>query len=321
MINVFPKGMEQLKLSPNLDSVLPTMQALKQNQDENNFQYNEIKNSIADTDTATQAKLIASVGAEMGTASASITLSQVASNHYTEILRRLCKKGSSDPDAKKFQKRCREMGVPEEALFDIERTVKTGVNPMMADPAQRTQIMTQVRALLYNVPGANKRWIDEMTAADLLGADGAKNALLPEGSASGPAARKMAVLENGSMAGGTPLPAAPEEDHVVHLDEHLKPLEAMVQATQQGQQISPDHLLMFQTLVPHIAQHMQYLQQDETKVQEFKQLNARASNVMSVMNGVMARIARAHNRNQEQIQAGKPGDPGAIRTALNPPPA
>ncbi len=321
MINVFPKGLEQLKISPNLDTAMALMTTLKQNQDENNFQYNEVKNSIAETDTATQAKLIAAVGSEMGTAMASITLSQVAWNHYTEIMRRLCKKGSGDPDAQKFQKRCRERGVPDAALFDTERTVKCGATPSSADPTQRLQTIIQAQQLLYNKPSANRRWLDEQLANDLFGAEGGKNALLPVGVDSDPAARRQAMMENVDLAQGIALPAAPEDAHVEHLDEHLKPLEAMVQATQQGQQISPDHLVAFQSSIPHIGQHMQYLQQDETKVQEYKQLNARAHAVMSVMQGVMARLSRAHARNQDQLANGKQADMGALQTAMRPPPA
>ncbi len=320
-VNVFPKGLEQLKISPNLDVAMALMQVLKQNQDENNFQYNEVKNSIADTDTATQAKLIASVGAEMGTSMAAIMLSQIGNNQYTEILRRLCKKGSNDPDAKKFQKRCKDRGVPDEALYDLEKTVKTGASPTLADPAQRTQVMVQAQTLLYNKPSANRRWLDEQLASNLFGTEGAKNALLPVGVDSDPAARRQAMMENVDLAQGIPLPAAPEDAHVEHLDEHLKPLEAIVQASQQGQQIGPDHIVAFQSSMPHIGQHLQYLSQDETKRQEFKQLNARAQQVESVMRGLMARIARAHNNNQQQIAQGNPGDPNAIRTAMQPPPA
>jgi hypothetical protein len=167
--------------------------------------------------------------------------------------------------------------------------------------------MMQMRAVIYNLPGANRRWIDEQTVATMMGADAVNNALLPDGSQSDPAARRQAIMENADLAQGMALPVAPEDAHVEHLDEHLKPLEAMVQASQQGQQISGDHLVMAQTALPHVGEHLQFLAQDETKKQDYQQLKARASNVASVVGGLMARLAKAHQNGR---------DPNAIRTAL-----
>lgn len=307
MLNIFPPGLTQLQWYPSLQVGVELIQTLKANQDENNFTYNEVKQSIADTDTATQGKLIAAIGAEMGTSQSSIFLSQMGQNQFTEMFRRLADRGSDDPDAKKFRERCKKAGVPDEA-FDIERTVKTGASPMMASPAQRTQNIMQARAVLYNLPGANRRWFDEQTTAVFLGADAVHNALLPEGSQSDPAARRQAMMENVDLAQGMPLPVAPEDAHVEHLDEHLKPLEAIVQAAQKGQQITPDHLVAAQVTLPHIGEHLNFLAADETKRQDYKQLKARASNVSSVVQGLMVRLAKAHQQN--------PGDPNVARTAL-----
>lgn len=307
MLNIFPSGLEQLQWYPNLQVGMELIESLTQNQNENNFVYNEVQKSIGDTDTATQAKLIAGIQAEMGTATSSIFLSQMGTNCFTEMMRRLCKKGSGDPDARKFQKRCRELGVPDEAIFDLERTVKTGASPMMADPAQRRQVMDDMMATIYPLPQANRRWILEQRVANLLGADGVRNALLPDGAESDPGARRQAMMENSSLAQGLPLPVAPEDAHPEHLDEHLKPMEAMVQATQQGQTIGPDHMVAAQLTIPHMADHLQYLSTDETKKSEFQQLKARYTTVQNVMGGILARLAKANSTG---------ASPEAIQTAM-----
>lgn len=311
MVNVFPKGLSQLQWYPQLGLARELMNDLQQNQNENNFIYSEVKEGIENTDTATQAKLIAAVGAEMGSATASIFLSQFGANVFSESFRRLRKKGSTDPDAVKFVKRCKELGVPDMAIHDLEVTVKCGASPMMASPAQRKQAIVELNALIYNKPGANKRWIDEMTVADILGADAVNKALLPEGSVSAPRARREAIMENADFAQGIPLPVDPSDAHVEHLDEHLKPMEATVQAAQAGQQITPDHLILFQVGLKHCAEHLQFLSQDETKRQEFQQLNARFKAVVSVADGIMKRMAKAQ-------QMGQGAD--ATATALQAPP-
>jgi len=306
MLNVFPAGLQQLQWMPNLQVGIELIQSLKASQDENNFVYNEVKDSIAETDTATQGKLIAAIGAEMGTAMSSIFLSQIGTNFFTEQFRRLCNSSTGDPDAVKFRKRCRDFGVPDEA-FDLERTIKTGASPMMASPAQRLQILAQGRAMLYNLPGANRRWWDEQTVSTLLGAEAVNKALLPDGAESEPAARRQAMMENADLAQGMPLPVAPEDAHAEHIDEHLKPMEAVVQAAQQGKQITPDHLVAVQIGLPHVGQHLQFLSMDETKKTEFQQAKARVSNVSSVIQGIMTRLAKAHRNG---------ADPASMATAL-----
>jgi hypothetical protein len=312
MLNLFPTGLTQLQWYPNLDVAIKLTQELSRNENENNFQYNEVQESIGETDTATQAKLIAAVGAEMGTVTSSFFLSQMGSNIFTEMMRRLCKKGTRDPDALAYQKRCKAMGVPDAAIFEIERTVKTGASPMLSNPTQRAQVMDKVLGTIYQMPDANKRYLREMYVANLLGAESVNKALLPDGAESEPAARRQAMMENGDFAQGMELPAAPEDAHVEHIDEHLKPLEAIVNASQQGQQIGPDHILAAQITIPHIQQHLDFLAQDETKRMEFNQLKARFTNVANVVNGLISRLSRAHVNGS---------DPEAIRTTMRGPQA
>lgn len=311
MLNIFPTGLQQLQWYPQTQVGQALIESLAQAQNENNFLYSEVQKSIGDTDTATQAKLIAGIQAEMGTATASLFLSQMGANIFTEIVRRLCKQGSGDKDAQKFQKRCIAMGVPKE-VFGMEMTVKCGASPMLADPAQRKSVMDDMMATVYPLPQANRRWILEQRVANLLGAEGVKKALLPDGAESDPAARREAMMENTGLAQGMPLPVAPEDAHAEHLDEHLKPMEAMVQAAQQGQPLTPDHMIAAQLTIPHMADHLQFLSQDETKKTEFQQLKARFTNVSNVMGGVMARMAKAQETG---------ADPAAMATAMQGPQA
>lgn len=183
---------------------------------------------------------------------------------------------------------------------------------MMADPAQRGQIMDNLMQTVYPLPQANRRWILEQRVANMLGADGVNKALLPDGAESDPGARRQAMMENANLAQGIPLPVAPEDAHVEHMDEHLKPMEAMVQAAQQGQPISPDHMVAAQLTIPHMADHLKYLSSDETKKGEFAQLKARYTTVANVMGGIMARMAKAQDNG---------ADPAATMTALRDAPA
>lgn len=311
-VNVFPTGMTQLQFYPQLQEAKDVLAMLQQNENENNYSYSDegAQQNIAKAQTKGQGDLIAAMASEQDTASDALYLAQMGSNIFTETMRRLCLKGSDDEDAKNFQKRCKDDGVPDDALFKIERTVKTGASPNMASPAMRSQIGMQLMQMIYPNPQANKPWILEFVTNNLLGTELAAQALLPPGAQSDPGQVREAMMENGDLAQGMPLPVAPEDNHAVHADTHLKPLEMAAQASQQGQQLTPDHMVAFQFALPHIAQHLQALSQDETKKPEFKQLKARTMAVESVARGLMTRLAQSH-------QAGK-GPQGAMQ-AMQPP--
>jgi hypothetical protein len=311
MVNIFPQGLTQLQYFPQLQQMREVVDLLKANQDENNYTYNEVRPDIAETKTARQATILASIGQEMSTATSSTYLYQVGAI-YAECFRRLRVKDSRDPDAKKFQERCKDLGIPDKVVADSEITVKTGASPTMASPLVRDQIATELLQTVYAQPEANRRWILEFYVGNKLGADGVQRALLPIGQDSDPRARREAMMENVDLSNGIPLPVDPSDSHVEHGDEHLKPLEAMAQAAQQGQQIGPDHLISFEFVIPHVAAHVQALSTDKVRAAQYQQLKARLTNVANIANGIKTRLARATQRG---------ASPEAITQQLQQPPA
>lgn len=318
MVNIFPKGLNQLQYVPQFGSAQQVVQILKANQDENNYQYNETRSDIANTDTAKQAEILASIGQEMSTAQSSTFLSQIGTNLFSEMIRRLRKPGSEDKDAVKFRERVKKLGVPDKIISKAELTIKTGASPTMASPMVRAQIANQLMQVVYPKPDANRRWIDEFFVANLLGSDGVNRALLPVGMNSDPRARREAMMENVDLAQGVPLPADPSDAHVEHLDEHLKPLEAIVQAAKHGQMPTADHLMALQIGLVHSQQHLDMLATDETRKPDYRALKARFTNVQSVAQGIMARLARMQ---QQAQQTGQPINPQAMETASQGPQA
>jgi hypothetical protein len=188
-------------------------------------------------------------------------------------------------------------------------------------------LMTQV----YPLPSANRRAIEEFVVANKTGADGIRRFLLPIGVDSDPRARREAIMENQDMAAGVPLPADPSDAHVEHCDEHLKPLEAILNAVQPGaltagqpgqgmqqqqppQKMTPGHLIALQLTLPHIAQHLQMLSGNTAQKVQYQQLNARYKAVLSVFQGIMARLTRTA---QQAQQSGQPAQPQDVMSALN----
>lgn len=300
MINVFPKGINQLQYFPNLQQAENIVGLLKANQDENNFTYNDTSTKIGDTETAKQAEILASIGQEMTSSVSTVFLSQVGRNIFTEIVRRLRIKGSKDEDAKKFQKRCIKLGVPPEVIHDSEIIVTTGASPNMASPMMREQIANLLMTQIYPLPDANRRAILEFRTANLVGSDGISQFLLPAGSNSAPQSRTKARVENTSLGQGIELFADPSESHYEEADEHLLPLENIIQSAGQNAQLAPEHMVALQFGLAHTAQHVQFLSQDTVRRDQFKEINARFQNVNSAAMGIVQRLQALKDKQMTQ---------------------
>jgi hypothetical protein len=288
---VFPNGLQQLNVYPQIQPAMAVMDMLSRNRDQNNSIYTESSNQqqIENTDTATQAKILTAMQGQMSEASAAIFLAQVGENIYTEQVRRLRMPNSDDPDAKAFVRRLRERNVPEEVIFNTPVRVKTGANSGMANPILMAQKYQEGLAL-SQMPGVNQRWFLENFIAYKYGAQSIQKALLPEGVDSNPIQRREAIMENSDLGQGQELPVAPEDAHFEHIEEHLKPIMGMVQQFQQTQQLSPEQITALTIGIEHTGQHMSYLANDETKKDKFQAVRAPFMLAQSVIKGILTKM-------------------------------
>lgn len=287
--NLFPANLTQLQFYPQLQPSISVIDMLSRNRDENNSLYSEQKQQIENTDTATQAKILASMQGQLSEAQAAIFLSQMGSNIYTEQVRRLRKKGSRDPDAVKFVERLRQRNVPDKVIFDIPIRVKTGANAGMANPVMMAQKFQQGLAL-GNLPGVNQSWFLRNYIAYTYGSNAVDKAMLPAGVDSEPQQRRQAIMENADFGQGITLPVAPQDAHFEHIQEHLKPLVGIVEAFNKTKQINPEALAALTIGIEHTGQHMQFLSQDETKKQQMAMVTPDFRLVQSVTRGILQRM-------------------------------
>ncbi len=294
---IFPTGLKQLAVYPSIQGAASILEMLEQNQAENNSQYRQNQVQIAESDTATQANILANQQGQVTEAQASTFLSQFGENILAEQFRRLRIKGSRDEDAKKFVKRLKERGVPDEIIFDSEVRVRTGANAGMANPVLRTQLFQEGLAL-SRMPGVNGRYFLENLIANKYGADAVDKALLPEGEASEPVQRRLAVMENTNFGQGVPLPVAPSDAHFEHIEEHLKPLAGILQQYEQTKQVSPEQAATLAITTEHTGMHMTYLAQDETMREQFSQLKGQFSLISSMTRGILTKLQADSQQNQ-----------------------
>jgi len=271
-VNVFAPGIQQLQYAPRLNESLSVLNMLQNNMSENNALFREQTSQIAETESATAASILGQLQAQTSQANAALFLAQLG-NIYKEMIRRLRIKGSKDPDAEKFVQRCRDRNVPDDVIFDAEITISSAATAATSSPVQRDMLWTQIRQDVRSTPGGNVRWVDQQYYAAKLGADAAKKIMPSNPEMTDAAIISEALIENNVLGTGQMLPVDMMQDHVIHVTEHLKPMQNIAEAGQQGLPVKPDHLVAVQMLGQHIEQHLEMLAQDEVRKEEFKVLN------------------------------------------------
>lgn len=321
-VNLFPQGLTQLTTYPQYSQGLQVVEMLEQNSASNNSIYRQQQTQVQSSDTATQAKILAAQQGEVMEASMAIYLSQVGTNIYGQCLERLRRKGNSHPDAKRFRERCLERGVPDKVLSSSYIMVTTGASAGLSSPGIRAMKFQQGLALT-NIPGVNSDWFLENYIANEFGADAAQpgNALLAKGSASSPTQRRQAMMENTDFGDGNPLPVAPSDAHVEHIDEHLKPADKFVmEYRQSGGQIDQAKVLPMVITDEHIGAHFGYLKNDTTKKDAYKALWPRYTAFQSILRGILTRLRNQQIEAQNAQAQSQIGMQQQMAQQMSPPP-
>ena len=299
-INMFPAGLEQVNTYPQIQQGAAILEMLVQNQAENSSLYKQQTNDqIAQSNTARQASILAAQAGELTEASAALFLSQVGESIFSEQVRRLRKKGNTDPDAKSFVRRMRADGVPDEIIFDAEIRVQCAASAGIASALMREQ-RAQQALMMTNMQGSNQRYWLEQYVAYTWGSNAVDKGLLPEGTDSAPYERKVAMLENASLGQGMQLPVDQAEAHFEHAQEHLKPLSQIAGQYMQTQQITPEATAALVMGIQHVAQHIEFLKQDETAKEKYQAVWPTFSQISSVATGIMRQMQKQQIEAQQQ---------------------
>jgi hypothetical protein len=213
---------------------------------------------------------------------------------YTQMYRRASDPNTTDDEAKAFQKRCHDQGVPMIAMRNLDyiratRTAGYG-SPQMR--LTRSQMMEPYIGMLPESGRYN--WVRD----EVISIAGPENVerYFPE--------QKFpthdqweANIENGIMHAGQNVMIADGQNHAIHVDVHLTSMEQMVTMANQLYEQSPAQsgiaamikLQQYGQLEnPHINAHMQLLAQDRIHANQFQALRTRLGSLVNVFRQVDA---------------------------------
>jgi hypothetical protein len=283
-VNVFPRGLEQLNTYPSGNNGFSALEMLQNNQSEQRSQ-------IANTETAKQAEILASINQEMSQADASLFLTQLSECIYEQQLKRLRKKGNKDEDAKKFVERLKERGVPEEVIYKTEITVKSGANANMASSLARKSTWEQMMATGRQM-GFNFRWIQENFIANTFGSQAINKALPVDGMNTDANQTRLAMIENSQMADGVPMPVDPMDMHDKHASSHIGMFQNMMKKLESTGELSQEDMVFMDLCLNHLDGHFEFMEMDETMEGPLKEMRGSMNNLVAAYAGYKRQVEK-----------------------------
>lgn len=221
---------------------------------------------------------------------------------YTQMFRRMADPGTSDEEAKRFQKLCREDGVPPEALLDMEY-VRASRASGYGSPQMRVMTDQQMMPLVPMLPEDGKQAYLEDAVAGIKGADKVDRYVprrhIPQQDDS------MAALENAMIASGREPVISAGQDDVIHLHSHLEDatnvLEPVKEAMDAGQS-DPQALAQaheyVQIMAAHCGKHLARISGDPTRKGQARVFEQQ----LQLLTGFHGKLRGALRRAQREAQ-------------------
>jgi len=155
-----------------------------------------------------------------------------------------------------------------------------------------------MRQVARQTEGANVRYVDQMYFANKLGNEAVKKILPANPAQTEASIIRDATMENLAMGQMADILVDSMDKHSVHIPIHIQVLEQIADSAEQGQDISPDQLLVISPISQHTEAHLNFMSLDTTRVEEFKVLNKRynivSQRLTAILNQAVSQQAAAN---------------------------
>lgn len=311
---LFPPGLKVVeKAIPDYNrNVLPVLQDLTQNMSNRTVGY-QSRAMNADGQARTAYEVRAQLQQEAILSAASINLFYHPWKRLlTEVYRRLSRRKYTaiEPggrEAVDFRRRCIKRGVPEEAIYRW-KTVEPVRAIGFGSPGMRQLAIEETMAIFGSLDEAGRINLLRDRIAARFGQEVVDRYLpAPGTSLRPPMDDKMAVIENGMMSSGSPMPVSDGENHFIHASRHLQALEQM----QEGIANGADPMAALQAMdlfLPHLAEHVQRLGSDLVRKdqvalmrQRLQQLGASRDRMADELKAAAEKQAMAQQAEQQRM--------------------
>jgi hypothetical protein len=307
--NIIPPGFEvqQSTIMGDLDSTMAADRLIDQTINSNTGIYKpKMDRPEGNPRTAEEVRLTFQAGATLSSSAVNRFYSSL-DKFYTEQVRRLVQ----DPE---FKKRCKERGIPEEALKKI-RCVKAHRAVGNGSPFMRQQAMQRIAPLVSLMPEKGRlNWGFDTCASETNQYTAKRYFPNEETNTVDRDGYDAHSEENDVPTGGQPM-IADFQNHVIHAQSHMVFAASSLASLQQGG--DPVKVMAALDIIgPHIVQHLGKIENDhyhakEHKVltEQFKQITAQADQLRATIKQQQQKAQEASQQQQEAQSIEQGADP------------
>lgn len=318
----------EVKVPPFEQNIMPVFGILQDIFRTRTSQYgNQAQNSSGSRDRVTKFEKQMEYEKAGQLSTAGMNLFKAAwTKHLKNVLRRFLRKdyASSDPGGQEvidFRARCMARRVPVEAIdmIDIDRVeVNMGIGKGSAIE-RRTAVDNLNATLYYRMDPEAQNICNNLTAAAITDARTARLLFPPTPNMRLPMDVEFANLENNQLAMLMPVQVLPNQNHLIHVRQHLQKMDEINQALSMGQMPMEQAIPALQFIMNHAAQHLQLCDQQNPEVatlrdqmEQFNQVITNGNRQLWAQQEKMAREAQHNNGvigGEGQMAAGADGAP------------
>lgn len=251
------------RAAPNLqNSVIPVLNSMANQIQSKSGQYTQ--NALADTREKTKFEVASQLDAISKLSVTSMNLFyEPWQRLLREVARRMLRKdyGTQEPGGKEavaFRKKCLARGVSEAALSAVDVDATRAVRAVGAgSQAARQIVFSEMDSMVSSMDPKGQNTYLRERAATRVGWDNVDKYIPPLEEARPTDDERFAEIENRIMTtSGVPMTVRPNDNHIVHLRQHLPEMDRIVQAMDQGQLSVEQATPPLSILHAHSANHL-----------------------------------------------------------------
>jgi hypothetical protein len=174
------------------------------------------------------------------------------------------------------------------------------------------QAMDLISQYIPQLPESSRKAVINAKIAAIAGQSGQETFGIPDEQKLDGSQLSIASLENNAFSSGGQVLLDPDQNHYVHMNVHLQFCGQVVQAVQNQQQDPRQASVIFQSAIPHMITHMQYLESDPTRKEQYDALAEQMGELLKLadqMNQFAAQISEQEAQQQAQQQGQGMQDP------------
>jgi hypothetical protein len=203
--------------------------------------------------------------------------------------------------ALEFQQRCKERGVPADAmskaLASATRVAGRG------SPQERRLVMNSLMGMIQMLPEGGREQVIRDSIASMAGWESLERYYPVAGTDIGMQQQlQNAAQENVLFKHGVPTPVADTDNHAVHAQTHIQAATEAIQALQGGDVEPPEVLLYINAIAAHTGEHLAAMQGDASRADMVNALGEHLQQIIKIADGVSKELAK-RRAEQEAMQA------------------